>query len=251
MVPHWRIDCPTGPLIMNMKVLFDSSDNPHPEAYVKKCVTAFGRSYSLTVQEIIRETEDRIDEAIFLSNAAKLMSNFKMTRRGPFKGVGFSRGKGPDNDQGILSDSWKTIGESVLDLKQFLISRPNTNRSRVLVEISEAERKHVAEQLWFMFKRLLPLCMSETSWGLVGASKLLFSALPEVALPVDNNQWKKLFQTVDYSDVICLMAAEIIEWEKLTGQRIDDCDPKTSTLPAIYNVMAMEAREIKTGKRSD
>jgi hypothetical protein len=24
-----------------------------------------------------------------------------------------------------------------------------------------------------------------------------------------------------------------------------------STLPAIYNVMAMEAREIKTGKRSD
>lgn len=96
----------------------------------------------------------------------------------------------------------------------------------------------------------ITLCMSETSWGLVGASKLLFSALPEVALPVDNNQWKKIFQTVDYSDVICLMAAEITKWEKMIGQRIDVCDPN-STLPAIYNVMAMEAREIKTGKRSE
>ena len=222
---------------MNMKILFDKSTPPlqevgnialsdsgapHSKAYVEKCVKKFGRSYSLTVQEIIMETEDRIDEGIFLSNAAKLMSNFKMTRRGPFKGVGFSGGKGPDNDQRILSKSWKTIGESVLDIKQILISRPNTNRSRILVEISEAERKHVAEKLWFMFKWLRPRCMSETSWGLVGASKLLFSVLPEVALPVDNNQWKKLFQTVDYSDVICLMANEIIEWERLSGQRIDE-----------------------------
>jgi len=71
-----------------------------------------------------------------------------------------------------------------------------------------------------------------------------------VALPVDNNQWKKLFQTVDYSDVICLMANEIIEWERLSGKRIDECDPN-STLPAICNVMAMEAREIKIGVRSD
>ena len=60
--------------------------------------------------------------------------------------------------------------------------------------------------------------MSETSWGLVGASKLLFSALPEVALPVDNIQWRKLFKTVDYSDVICLMGNEIIEWERLSRQ---------------------------------
>ena len=235
---------------MNMKVLFDSSDNPHPEAYVKKCVAAFGRSYCLTVQEIIRETEDRIDEAIFLSNAAKLMSNFKMTRRGPFKGVGFSRGKAFDNEHRILSKSWNAIEKTVLDLKNFLISRPNADRKRILVEISEVERKQVAEKLWFMFKRLLPLCMSEASWGVVAASKLLFSVFPDVALPVDNNQWKKLFQTVDYSDVICLMGNEIIEWEKLSGQKIDQCDPD-STLPAIYNVMAMEAREIKTGKRSD
>ena len=92
--------------------------------------------------------------------------------------------------------------------------------------------------------------MSETSLGLVGASKLLFSVFPEVALPVDNNQWRRLFQTVDYSDIICLMANEIIEWERLLGQKIDACDRNISTLPSIYNVMAMGAREVKTHQRS-
>ena len=155
----------------------------------------------------------------------------------------FSDGKGFDNERGILSDSWNAIGKSVLDLREFLNNRSNTTRPRVLIEISTDERKQVAEELWSMFGRLLPLCMSEASWGVVAASKLLFSVFPEVALPVDNNQWKKLFKTVDYSDVICLMGNEIIEWEKLSGQKIDECDPD-STLPAIYNVMAMEAREV-------
>jgi hypothetical protein len=226
-----------------MKVLFDSSGNPYPGAYIKQCVSAFGEGYSEAVQIIIRRSKDGVDEDIFLKSSAKLMSSFKMTRSGPFKGVGRPDAKDLDNDRRVLSASWEAIAESVLELKEFLISRPNTTRSRVLVEILEIERSQLAELLWGMFKRLLPLCMSKTSLGLVGASKLLFSVLPEVALPVDNNQWKKLFRTVDYSDVICLMGTEIIEWEKLSGQRIDECDPN-STLPAIYNVMAMEAREV-------
>lgn len=233
-----------------MKVLFDSSGNPYPGAYIKQCVSAFGEGYSEAVQIIIRRSKDRVDKDIFLKSSAKLMSSFKMTRSGPFKGVGMPGAKNLDNDRGVLSASWEAIAESVLELKEFLISRPNTTRSRVLVEILEIERSQVAEKLWGMFKRLLPLCMSKTSLGLVGASKLLFSVLPEVALPVDNNQWRKLFKTVDYSDVICLMGNEIIEWERLSGKRIDECDPN-STLPAIYNVMAMEAREVKTGKRSE
>lgn len=234
-----------------MKVLFDNSGNPHHKAYLEECVKNFGRSYSKTVQEIISDTQDRVDEVIFVNNAAKLMSNFKMTRSGPFKGVKVSDRKGFDNDRGILKKSWNAIEKSVLDLKQFLTGRPTTPRARILIEISKDERNQVSEELWYMFKLLLPICMSDTTLGLVGASKLLFSVLPEVALPVDNNQWRRLFKTVDYSDVICLMATEIIEWEKLTGKRIDDCGPKTSTLPAIYNVMAMEARGVKTRKGSD
>jgi hypothetical protein len=233
-----------------VKVLFDNSSSPHPKTHIEKCLKTFGRSYTLTVRGIISATEERIDKGIFLNNAAKLMSNFKMTRRGPFKGVKVLNGKGVDNDRGILGESWNVIEDSVLDLKKFLIGQPNASRQRVLVEISEDERKRVAGKLWHMFKQLLPLLMSETSLGLVGASKLLFSVFPEVALPVDNNQWRKLFQTVDYSDIICLMAREIIEWERLSRQKIDSCDRSISTLPSIYNVMAMGAREGKTHKRS-
>jgi hypothetical protein len=230
---------------VDMKILFDGSGNPHSKAYIKKCVEKFGQSYSRTVQEIIRDSQDKITEEIFLKNTAKLMSNFKMTRRGPFKGVGFIDGKVID-PYGILAASWGAIGSSAIDLKMLLIGKPSANRARVLVEVSENERNSVTTKLWTMFKKLLPLCMSDTSWGVVAASKLLFSIFPEVALPVDNNQWRKLFQTVDYSDIISLMAAEIMEWEKLTGQRINDCGTEHSTLPAIYNVMAMDARDIES-----
>jgi len=177
-----------------MKVLFDSSGNPYPGAYIKQCVSAFGEGYSEAVQIIIRRSKDGIDKGIFLKSSAKLMSSFKMTRSGPFKGVG-RPGANLDNDRRVLSASWEAIAESVLELKEFLISRPNPTRSRVLVEILEIERSQVAEKLWGMFKRLLPLCMSKTSLGLVGASKLLLSVLPEVALPVDNIQY---FQAVEW-----------------------------------------------------
>ena len=79
--------------------------------------------------------------------------------------------------------------------------------------------------------------------GLVGASKVLFSVLPEVALPIDNAQWRHVFKTVDFGDVILLMAEEIARWEKATGTNLDECDPnETLTLPAVYSVMAMKAR---------
>ena len=52
-----------------------------------------------------------------------------------------------------------------------------------------------------------------------------------------------LFRTIDYGDIIALMADEIVAWEEQTGQLLDSCDPSpNSTLPAIYNVMAMKAR---------
>jgi hypothetical protein len=86
--------------------------------------------------------------------------------------------------------------------------------------------------------------MGKSTPGLVGASKLLFAVLPEVALPVDNAQWKKVFGTVDYGEIITLMVDEITEWEKDTKNSLDLCDPSypITSLPAAYNVMAMIAR---------
>ncbi|HPH54157.1 MAG TPA: hypothetical protein PLY62_08900, partial [Bacteroidales bacterium] len=117
------------------------------------------------------------------------------------------------------------------------------NYFRSLVDISSPSRSIIVSDLWNMFKKLIPVCMGDATFGLVAASKVLFAIFPEAALPVDNVQWKKLFKTIDYGDIVSLMADEIIAWEGQTGQHLDSCDPASQlTLPAIYNVMAMKAR---------
>ena len=74
--------------------------------------------------------------------------------------------------------------------------------------------------------------------------KYYFQFSLSLFLPVDTAEWKYVFKTVDLGDVINLMRSEILEWEKQTGQWIDSDKPANvpSTLPAIYNVMAMKAR---------
>jgi hypothetical protein len=86
--------------------------------------------------------------------------------------------------------------------------------------------------------------MGKTSYGLVGASKLLFAVLPEIVLPVDNIQWLNVFKTVDLGDIINRMVFDIQHWEKVTGQKLNEMDysTKLTTLPSVYNVMAMAAR---------
>jgi len=89
--------------------------------------------------------------------------------------------------------------------------------------------------------------MGETTYGLVGASKILFAVLPEIVLPVDNTQWLCLFKTVDLGDIINGMASEIQRWETKTGKNLNELDRsrKLTTLPSVYNVMAMAARPRK------
>lgn len=80
----------------------------------------------------------------------------------------------------------------------------------------------------------------------MGASKILFSIFPEVALPIDNAEWRTVFKTVDFGDVIHLMTEEIKQWEKGTPVPLDSIgendEDGPTTLPAVYNVMAMRAR---------
>jgi len=86
--------------------------------------------------------------------------------------------------------------------------------------------------------------MGKTSYGLVGASKILFAVLPEIVLPVDNNQWLNVFKTVDLGDVINRMVSDIKQWEKVTGKKLNEMvlSKRLTTLPSVYNVMAMAAR---------
>jgi hypothetical protein len=130
------------------------------------------------------------------------------------------------------------IGKSFLKI----LHRRN-NRYRILVDFSEGELDETTSLLWRIFKKLLPICMSNHSWGAVAASKIVFAVLPEVSLPIDNYQWKRVFQTLDYKEIITVMASEIKAWEYEVGKHLDTCDQqKPTTLPAVYNVMAMEAR---------
>ena len=86
--------------------------------------------------------------------------------------------------------------------------------------------------------------MGKTSYGLVGASKIIFAVLPEIVLPVDNSQWLNVFKTVDIGDVINRMVFDIQHWEEVTGEKLNERDPqkRLTTLPSVYNVMAMSAR---------
>jgi len=86
--------------------------------------------------------------------------------------------------------------------------------------------------------------MGKTSYGLVGASKILFSVLPEIVLPIDNTEWLHVFKTVDIGDVLHRMVFDIQKWEGLTGLQLNDVDQskRLTTLPSVYNVLAMAAR---------
>ncbi len=78
----------------------------------------------------------------------------------------------------------------------------------------------------------------------VGASKILFSIVPEIVLPVNNVPWREVFRTVELRDVIRRMTSETEFWEKAAGNKLNELDDsgKLATIPAVYNVMAMAAR---------
>jgi len=195
------------------------------------------------VRYVIENSKKGLSRKIFFQNVARLMPNFQMTRKGPFEGVKFNKDFVRD-PQGQIEKCWLEIGGDVVDLSNFLDRENRGTRGRTLVEMPSGARKEVVNRLLMIFKRLLPICMGKSTQGLVGASKLLFALLPEIALPIDNAQWKKVFRTVDYGEIITLMVDEITEWEKDTENSLDLCDPSypITSLPAVYNVMAMRAR---------
>lgn len=230
---------------MPFQVLFENN-TPIPAQEVSQAVFGFGQSYTKTLSTIIRNTDrPDLDKALFLKNCATLLTNFKMTRAGPFKGIRFEDATGNVLDpESKLEDAWNRVGEDLVSLKGVLSRAGLKPRSRTLLLFDESARKDVVGALWGIFKKLLPVTMSSNSYGLVGASKILFSLLPEVALPIDNAEWKTVFKTVDFGDVIYLMAEEINEWEKITREPLDNCHKHgPTTLPSVYNVMAMTARK--------
>jgi hypothetical protein len=217
-----------------IKILLNAKGEAIDPIEISERINDFGDSYNDTVREIIIKSKI-LDEGgeIFFDCASRILSSFGMTRRGPFHGD-YSR---------KLNDCWNAIGTNLINIKNQVL-RSQLPRDRYILELSNQERKEIIAEVWSITKNILPFTMGGTSYGLVGASKILFSVLPEIVLPIDNAEWLHVFKTVDIGDVLHLMVLDIQKWEEITGRHLNDLDltKRLTTLPSVYNVMAMNAR---------
>lgn len=226
-----------------IQILFNSKKEPYSPLYIKDQIEGFGFGYNKAVVDILEWSNILDNEGeVFLRCATRILTNFKMTRNGPFKGLKLDETGKVVNGK-ILKKCWEIIGPDILEIK-YSINKTRTYPGRFLLDSSKKDRDTVIRKVWSSTKKILPYTMGKHSYGLVGASKILFSVLPEVILPTDNTQWTQLFKTVDLGDVIKTMATDIEFWEKETSEKLDliGATNKLSTLPAVYNVMAMSAR---------
>jgi hypothetical protein len=216
------------------EILFGAEGQAITPDQISERIVEFGDSYNDATKDIIRASEvlDNSGE-IFIKCASRILSNFGMTRSGPFHVNG--------NDK--LRSCWNVIGTNLIDIRNS-VRKSGLSRDRYMVELSEPERKELIDEIWLLTKKLLPFTMGKTSYGLVGASKILFSVLPEITLPIDNAQWLHVFKTVDIGDVLHRMVFDIQRWESITERQLNDLDysKRLSTLPSVYNVMALHAR---------
>lgn len=163
-----------------------------------------------------------------------------MTRSGPFH---------KNIDEKLLR-CWNAVGNDLIEINNS-VRESGLPRGRYIVDLGERERQELITKIWLITKKLLPFTMGKTSYGLVGASKILFSVLPEIVLPIDNAEWLCVFKTVDIGDVLHRMVFDIQKWEEITGKRLNELGESKglTTLPSVYNVLAMYARpeiEIQT-----
>lgn len=217
------------------RILFTADNRAITPKKVRDTITRFGDSYINATYKIIQNSKEvNIDEKVFIKCAPLILSSFGMTRSGPFK-------KG--RNKNILLDCWSEVGSGIIEIKNSVL-QSGCSRDRLLLELDQQQLEELIANIWIVMKKLLPFTMGKTTYGLVGASKILFSVLPEIVLPIDNSQWLRVFKTVDIGDVIRGMVLDIRCWEYETGEKLNELGSSRglTTLPSVYNVMAMAAR---------
>lgn len=225
------------------KLLLDDKGNVVASDTIRRKIIEFKSSYKNTTHEIIQGSNDLDEDGeVFVKCTARVLSSFGMTRGGPFKGVEILD-NGRVNHKERLLECWNVVGDSLIGIRNTIHER-GYSRDRYLLELNETKRDEVIDKIWSITKQLLPLTMGQYTYGLVGASKILFAVLPEIVLPVDNEQWLRVFKTVDIGDILSGMVCDIQHWENKTGEKLNDMDKskRLTTLPSVYNVIAMDAR---------
>jgi len=230
--------------MISSNILFDAEGHAITPGDISERINEFRDSYKDATGCIIQNSKE-LDKngEVFIKCAACILPSFRMTRRGPFKGVQIEINGNVEGKE-VLLNCWNAIGARLIEINTSVL-QSGFSRDRYLLELSEPEREELITKIWLITKDLLPITMGEKSYGLVGASKILFSVLPEIVLPVDNAQWLRVFKTVDLGDVIRCMVFDIQQWERTTERQLNEMDhsKKLTTLPSVYNVMAMHARE--------
>jgi len=224
---------------IDVNIIFTPEGDPIAPDVISQKIVNFG--YQDAVITVIHDSKylDRNGE-MFIQCATLILSNFGMTRSGPFYGN--------ENQLKLLRSIWNEIGNSLFTIRNSIFES-GLSSDRFLLELDHRKREELINQIWILSKQLLPFTMGKTSYGLVGASKILFSVLPEIVLPIDNIQWRCVFKTVDLGDVLNRMVSDIQRWEKATDRLFNELDPSKglTTLPSAYNVMAMAARPKNIG----
>lgn len=221
------------------KVLFHGDGNPIDPRCIKRFTHSFPKGYQTVVRTVIEKSKE-LDKETFKDIVAALMSSFNTTRKGAFHGVKVVKGRGVDNQQKILETCWTAVHDKLESLRQDLRKTHAQERGRILVEMSPDSRKHIIEKTNEVFNELV----QKGKISPVAASKILFATLPEIALPVDTAEWKYVFETDSYREVLRVMVDEIQAWKKENSKiPLKSLDPNPRvTWPAVYNVMAMAAR---------
>ena len=227
----------------SFKVLFHDDGEPIDPRCINRFAYAFPKGYQKVVRNIV-ENSEKIGKEAFVHNVAALMSSFKMTRKGAFHGVKIDKRGIVEDPRNVINTCWSNVGGRLQRLRQYLNQNRSGKRGRTLVEISPDSRIHIVEKTSEIFEELLETTLSNGEISPVAASKVLFAILPEVALPVDTAEWKYVFETNRYQDVLSIMIKEIEAWEKRCDNTpLETLDPyPKATLPEVYNIMAMAAR---------
>ncbi len=137
---------------MDTNILFDTKGIAITPDKLNKKIKKFGESYNNTVQKIIEDSEtlDKNGE-VFIKCAARILSNFKMTRNGPFKGVKIAK-NGNVIGKKILVNCWEEIGKNLIEIKKPIV-KSEYPRGRFLLQLNQTERKKINIRNMVNFKK--------------------------------------------------------------------------------------------------
>jgi hypothetical protein len=180
------------------------------------------------------------------------MPSFSMTRAGAFRGVRIKEKCIIQDPNHVIALCWERIGDELQTIKEYVESNVSPERCRVIANLSSESKGYIIGNTSKLYEKLLQVRVTTGHVTPVAASKVLFATLPEIALPVDNLEWNCVFEVPKqyrhrargYAKILSTMISEIEEWENVSKTNLDTLDSQSTTLPSIYNILAMSARHL-------